>query len=195
MTATADTLRRAVMMAMTALPLAGGAASTERNVQRMRRGSSVLVAYYSRSGNTRVVAGLIQRALEAELFEIQPARPYPDDYLATVEEARKERDGGRERALAARVADVGRYETVFLGFPIWGETAPPVIRAFLSAHDLSGKVLIPFVTHGGYGLGNSQMALARSAPRARIQQGFAMEADQERRTMNQVNAWLKSVNA
>lgn len=195
MTATADTVRRAVMMAMTALPLAGGAVSTKRDVQRMRLGSTALVAYYSRSGNTRVVAGLIQRALEADLFEIQPALPYPDDYLATVEEARKERDGGRERALASRVQDVARYETVFLGFPIWGETVPPVIRAFLSAHDLSGKVLIPFVTHGGYGLGNSQMALARAAPRARLQQGFVMEADQERRTMNQVNAWLKSVNA
>ena len=32
--------------------------------------------------------------------------------------------------------------TLLLGFPIWGETAPPVIRSFL---------MIPFITHGGYG--------------------------------------------
>lgn len=190
----ADTVRRNVMVAMTVLPLTGGAALAEPARQGVGRGSNTLVAYFSRSGNTRVVAGLLQRALGADLFEIQSASPYPDDYVATVEEARKERDSGRERALASRVRDIGRYETVFLGFPIWGETVPPVVRAFLSAHDLSGKVLIPFVTHGGYGLGDSRAVLTRAAPKAQIQQGFAMQADQERRTMNQVNDWLQSVH-
>jgi Flavodoxin len=54
----------------------------------------VLVAYFSRTGNTRVVAGLIQRAFGADLFEIVPTAPYPDEYLATVEQARQERDRG-----------------------------------------------------------------------------------------------------
>jgi flavodoxin len=63
----------------------------------------------------------------------------------------------------------------------------------MSAHDLSGKSLIPFVTHGGYGLGNSRSVLSRLAPKAQLHQGFSMEADQERRTMNQVNDWLKKI--
>ncbi len=151
-----------------------------------------LVAYFSRSGNTRVVAGLIHRALGTALFEIQPASPYPDDYLATVEQAREERDSGRERPLATKAKVLASCETVFLGFPIWGETTPPVIRAFLSAHDLSKKTLIPFVTHGGYGLGDSHAVLARYAPKARLLEGFAMEADQERRTMNKVTEWMKA---
>ncbi|MGE6213894.1 flavodoxin [Comamonas aquatica] len=195
MASNADSMRRNMMMAMTVLPLTGAAASADPVRQNVRPGSATLVAYFSRSGNTRVVAGLIQRALAADLFEIQPARPYPDDYLATVEEARKERDSGRERALACKVPDIAHYETIFLGFPIWGETTPSIVRAFLSAHDLSGKVLTPFITHGGYGLGNSYAALARAVPKAQIQHGFVMAADQERRTMNQVNDWLKAVNA
>jgi hypothetical protein len=36
------------------------------------------------------------------------------------------------------VRDVVAYDTVFLGFPIWVETTPPIIRSFLSSHDLSG---------------------------------------------------------
>jgi hypothetical protein len=140
-----------------------------------------------------VVAGLIHRTLHTDLFEIRPATPYPEDYLETVEQARQERDGGRERALEAEVSNMSDYDTVFLGFPIWGETTPPVIRAFLSAHNLAGKTLIPFVTHGGYGLGNSQSVLASHAPKAQLRPGFVMEADQERRTMNQVNDWLGRV--
>ncbi|ALN83713.1 flavodoxin family protein [Lysobacter capsici] len=87
------------------------------------------------------------------------------------------------------------YDTVYLGFPIWGETTPPVIRSFLKAHDLSGKTLTPFVTHGGYGLGNSQSVLDSHAPRAQLRRGFSLEADQERRTMNQVKTWLSKIDS
>ena len=189
---TAEASRRAFMTALTALPIAGTAMAAEQGGKERPVRSKMLVAYFSRSGNTKVVAGLIHRALDTDLFEIQPAVPYPEDYLATVEEARQERDSSRERAVACRVVDIARYNTIFLGFPIWGETTPPVIRAFLASHDLSGKVLIPFITHGGYGLGNSHSVIAKAAPKADLHEGFVMEADQERRTMNQVNSWLES---
>ena len=152
-----------------------------------------MVAYFSRSGNTRVIAGQIQRARASDLFEIVPATPYPDDYEQTVEQARRERDSGYEPPLKSTVAAVASYETIFLGFPIWGETAPPIIRSFLARHDLSGKTLIPFVTHGGYGLGSSLSVLAQHAPGARLIEGLTMEADQERRTLNAVTQWLGTV--
>lgn len=148
------------------------------------------MAYFSRSGNTRVVAGLLRREIGADLFEIQPARPYPEDYLETVEQARQERDRGVEPALAAKVP-VATYDIVYLGFPIWGETTPPIIRSFLSAHDLSGKTLVPFITHGGYGLGDSLSVLATHAPKAQLRASFSMQADQERQTMERVTGWLK----
>ena len=174
--------RRTVMTALAGMSAAGRASA---------KNSSTLVAYFSRSGNTRVVAGLIQRALGADLVEIQPAARYPDEYLATVAKAKEERDRGFEPALTAKVTNIAQYDTVYLGFPIWGETAPPIIRSFLKSHDLSGKTLIPFITHGGYGLGSSGAVLESHAPRARLQPGFSMQADQERQTMNAVNDWLK----
>lgn len=149
-----------------------------------------LVAYFTRSGNTRVIAGAIHRAQASDIFEIKAAKPYPDDYEKTVERARVERDRGIEPALMQPVTEMGRYETIYMGFPIWGETAPPVIRSFLRAHDLKGKTLRPFITHGGYGLGNSLSVLASHAPGARIEPVFSMEADQERRTLDRVRDWL-----
>lgn len=193
MSSSPDPIRRMLMTALATLPLTGLAATSGTRGELRRVGSRRLVAYFSRSGNTRVVAGLIHRTFQTDLFEIRPATPYPEDYLETVEQARQERDSGRERALETTVSNMSDYDTVFLGFPIWGETTPPIIRTFLSAHDLSGKTLIPFVTHGGYGLGNSQSVLASHAGKARLRPGFVMEADQERRTMNQVNNWLSGV--
>jgi flavodoxin len=182
--------RRTMLTALATLPAASSAAHGERGDER-RKGSDILVAYFSRSGNTRLVAGLIHRALGTDLFEIRPAMPYPDDYLEQVKKATEERDRGFEPTLAATVPDIAGYQTVYLGFPIWGETAPAIIRSFLRKHDLAGKTLVPFITHGGYGLGNSRSVLASHAPRAQLQRAFSMQADQERQTMNAVNGWLQ----
>lgn len=185
------TSRRAVVGALAGLTTGMATAGVAQRDERRRPQSDVLVACFSRSGNTRVVAGLIQRALKADFFEIAPAVAYPEDYLQTVDMARQERDDGRPREVTGTVADLQRYRTVYLGFPIWGETAPPVIKGFLAAHDLSGKTLVPLITHGGYGLGSSLDVLRKLAPRARLQDGFVMQGEQERRTMNQVNDWLR----
>lgn len=183
--------RRAAITAIAALPFAEPAAAGADATSRA--GAKTLVAYFSRSGNTRVVAGVIQRAQQADLFEIVPARAYPEDYFATVEQARKERDRGDLPALSRAVADIAAYDTVFLGFPVWGETVPPVVRTFLATHKLSGKVLIPFITHGGFGVGDSLDQLTRRAGGARLRKGLVMEADQERRTTTQVQDWLETI--
>lgn len=154
------------------------------------KNSKTLVAYLTRSGNTRVIAGTLQRALGADLFEIRPARPYPEDYEEHVAQATRERDSGFEPELAEKVTDIASYDEIYLGFPVWGETAPAPIRSFLKAHDLRRKTIRPFISHGGYGVGGSPTVLTTHAPGARIEEPFVMEADQERRTLNQVRGWL-----
>jgi flavodoxin len=166
------------------------AATGNANVQGKSR---VLVAYFSRSGNTRVIAGVIHRNLNTALFEIEPATPYPEDYFQTVEQAKNERERGVKPALKNRVADISRYETVYLGFPIWGTSVPPVVQAFLSSHNLAGKLLIPFITHGGYGKGDSDDILTSLAPTARREKPLVIECDQERRTTETVNSWLETL--
>lgn len=182
--------RRAVVAALASLPLGCSAAEPQAGTAADRPNARTLVAFFTRSGNTRVVAGLIHRSMPSDLLEIQPAVGYPADYLETVAKARQERDDGVEPALRTAISSMDRYDTVYLGFPIWGETAPPIIRSLLSRHDMSGKTIVPFITHGGYGLGSSLRVLASHAPNARILEPFVMEADQERRTMESVNAWL-----
>lgn len=170
-----------------------GTASAASAETALLRDGKTLVAYFSRSGNTRVVAGQISRTLGVDLFEIEPARPYPADYFETVEQARQERDDGYEPPLKVTIVEIALCTTLFLGFPVWGETAPPVIRSFLAEHDLSGKTVIPFITHGGYGLGSSLAVARERAPRARIVEGFSMQAPQERQTVTRVMEWLGSM--
>lgn len=191
MDSNSDFSRRAVLASPIAVSLAGTTVACAREqADKAGPGSKTLVAFFTRSGNTQVIAGTLHRLLGAQIFQIRPLRAYPDDYEETVEQARQERDRGYEPPLETRVPGFASFATVYLGFPIWGETTPPVIRSFLKAHDWSGKTLQPFITHGGYGPGNSMAILRSHAPGARIEEPFVLEADQERRTLNQVKQWL-----
>jgi flavodoxin len=164
--------------------------TTHATAQEPTWAASALVVFFSRTGNTRVIASQIRRAKQADLFEIVPGAPYPEDYDATVAQARSETSSAYLPPLARSVANISSYDTIYLGFPVWGTTAPPVIRSFLQAHDLAGKQILPFVTHGGYGIGSSMDVVSSLAPDARFEAPFSMECDQERRTLREVTGWL-----
>ena len=195
MTTTANITRRQALRRSLILPLIAGAAAAEAGSVTHAADSraKVLVAYFTRTGNTRLIATQIARALDATLFQILPAEAYPDDYSAQVAQAEAERLRGYEPPLRETVRDLEAHEIVFLGFPIWGMTAPAVIRTFLREHDLSGKTLVPFITHGGYGLGNSLAVIADHAPRAHLVETFSRECDQERESLRQVTEWLARI--
>jgi flavodoxin len=190
------TARRRVLRTIASSALAAFASvpSARSRAVAQSASSKMLVAYFTRTGNTRVIALQIRRALQADVHEIEHANPYPEDYEETVAQAVRERDSGYRPPLKGSVPDSSSYEVVFLGFPIWGETAPPVIRSFPSQHDVSGKTVVLFITHGGYGQGRSMNVVKEHASRARVLDPFIMKADQERRTLMQVSEWLSRVN-
>lgn len=196
MTSTKTISRRQALKGSLALPLVAGMASLAAAGEAAATatgGSSTLVAYFTRTGNTRLIATQIARARNATLFPIVPAVPYSEDYEEQVAQAEDERRRGTLPPLQASVSDFEAFDTVYLGFPIWGTTAPSMIRSFLSNHDTSGKTLVPFVTHGGYGLGSSLAVVAEHAAGARLLDAFSKECDQERQTLREVTDWLQAV--
>jgi len=189
-----DATRRLLITAMAGFALGNvSPVSAASKTISAQSNSRILVVYFSRSGNTRVIAGVIHRRLKTDLFEIEPARPYPEDYFQTVEQAKNERTRGIKPPLKNYITDISGYQTVYLGFPVWGTSMPPVVQTFLSRHDLAGKLLIPFITHGGYGTGNSDDILASLAANARREKPLVIECSQERKITETVTDWLASV--
>lgn len=135
----------------------------------------VLVAYFSASGVTRRVAERLAKGIGADLFEIQAAEPYTEADLdwqdknsrSTVEM----KDRGCRPQIRGQVADMGQYETVFVGFPIWWYREPSIIDTFMESYDFSGKTVIPFATSGGSGMGESGKNMAALAPGAQVKAG------------------------
>jgi len=155
--------------------------------------AKVLVAYYSWSGNTREVAKQIQKATGGDLFEIQPVDPYPSDYQAVVDQAKKEIKAGYKPVLKTTVKDIGKYDIVFVGSPNWWSTIAPPVSAFLASADLSGKTVVPFITHGGGGMANCAADIKRLCPKSNVLTGLAISGSSAKSSQDEVSTWIAEI--
>lgn len=175
--------------------------------ERHMNTKKILVAFFSRTGenyavghieqgNTHIVAELIASATGGTLFRIEPATPYPDDYRACTEVAQREK---RSKARPALVGDIAaeEYDVIFLGYPNWWGDLPMCVYTFLEQHDWQGKVVIPFCTHEGSGLSDTENLLRAACRGASVLNGLAVRgfvAQNEReKARKQALEWLKQL--
>ena len=132
--------------------------------------SKSLVAYFSASGVTKKAAEMLAKVTNSDLFEIKPTVPYTKadlDWTNKQSRSSVEMQDKRSRPeIAEKLADADKYDTIFLGFPIWWYVAPTIINTFVENCDLSGKTIIPFATSGGSGMGKTVDELKPSCPNA-----------------------------
>ncbi|MGA2479779.1 MAG: flavodoxin [Spirochaetia bacterium] len=151
----------------------------------------ILVAYYSRTGNTREIASQIHSLIGGDMFEIQPVVPYPADYEAVKKKATEEQEAGYKPALKSKVKDFGSYDTILVGSPVWWGTLPPPVSSFLSEYDFAGKTIIPFCTHLGSGQGRTISAITALCPQSKILKGIAIRGDAVKSAKKDVSDWLR----
>lgn len=154
---------------------------------------STLVVYFSRSGNTRKVAQLIHRQVGGDLVELKTLQPYPEDYDACVDQAKKEQEQQARPELATQIADMDRYRTIFVGYPNWWGTMPMALFTFFETYDFSGKTIAPFCTHGGSRMGRSEDDIRRLCPKARVLRGLPVRGRSAASAGKDVEAWLGSI--
>ena len=114
--------------------------------------SKVLVSYFSASGVTKRVAEKIAKAINGDLFEIEPTQKYTSEDLDwTNKQSRSSiemQDKTFRPQILNKVSNIIEYDTVVLGFPVWWYTAPTIINTFIEENNLKGKNIYIFVTSG-----------------------------------------------
>ncbi len=150
----------------------------------------VLIAYFSWGGNTRGIAGEIQRQTGADLFEITLVHPYSDDYSTVLDEAQRDQNVQARPALAGHVENMDAYDTVLIGYPNWWASIPMPIASFLEEYDFAGKTIIPFCSHGGGRFGQSLTAIAKLAPDARMGEALSIHYSGGSGLSDDIANWL-----
>ena len=169
-------MKKIVMAAAAALSVfsacATGSGSDPNFKTSGKNGTKILVAYYSASGTTKSVAQKIASYLGADLFEVVPKDDYTSADLdwtnknsrvckehdaifgskangsATVEDLKKV-----SVAMKSAMPDLTKYDTVFIGAPVWWGIAAWPVNAFVEGADFKGKTVVPFCTSMSSGLG------------------------------------------
>lgn len=152
----------------------------------------VLVLFFSRAsdnykvgrikkGNTAFLAEHISEMADADIFEITSQKDYDIPYTRMLQVVREEWENDEYPAFCEPLHDIDKYDIIFVDGPIWWGTYPRVMFSFFKEHNLNEKIIIPFTTNEGSGLGNTKADLQRLFPKATIIDGFSMSGQEARK--------------
>jgi flavodoxin len=164
-----------------------------------------LIAFYSRAdenyfggimkyvdiGNTEIAAGIIKELTGADMFKIEQIKPYSKNYNECIAEAHADQKRGARPELKIYPENIDEYDTIYLGFPNYWGTMPMAVFTFLEHFDFSGKVIKPFCTHEGSGLGRSVGDIKRICPNATVEKGLAIHGSSVNKSEQTIKKWVK----
>jgi flavodoxin len=155
--------------------------------------ASIVVDENVRYGATEYIARIIQKNTGGAIQRIETRDAYPADFQAVISQNHDEMGKAYLPPLKSINLDMEQYDTVFIGYPVWATTIPQAIISFLSEYDFSGKTIIPFCTHDGYGSGRSFADIKKASPQAAMLDGIAIEAKNVPSAETTVNTWINTL--
>lgn len=112
---------------------------------------NVLIVYFSwsGSGNTQKMANRIAEHTHGDTVKIESAVPYTGSYNEVAYGRAKEEHDSNARPEVAQSTydsiDMSKYDTVFVGYPIWWWTTPMIIATFLEYYEWTSDIdIYPF---------------------------------------------------
>lgn len=180
----------------------------ENNMSTSISSKKTLVVFFSHTGenygvgnisegNTHIIAKMIAEATGGSLFEIVPEKGYPHDSYDEVVEIAKQEKAQKARPAIKGDVKVEDYDVIFIGYPNWWGDMPMPVYTFLEKHDWTGKVVVPFCTHEGSGLSNTEKYIAEACKGATIAKGLAVRGATAQNNREQarksVNSWIEKL--
>ena len=154
----------------------------------------ILIAYYTRTGNTEIFANVIKEFIGGDLFRIETVNKYPESYQETLKISKVEIDNQQRPQIKRQVEKIDQYNVVFVGTPNWYSTIAPPVATFLTQHNLSQKKVIPFATHGGGGEARCLVDIGKLSTKAEVLEGMAIYSSLATSSKETIKIWLKNLN-
>lgn len=112
-----------------------------QSLTETRKASKTLVVFFSRSGNTDLMARKIAELKKAHVIPIQSERN-KIGFSGWIEALRDARKTATE--ISPSKVDLSKYDTIYIGSPIWLYSPAPQVFEFAKNNDFSGKKVILF---------------------------------------------------
>ena len=154
--------------------------------------SKMYMIYFTKTGNTEIFANYIKEKININSFRINPATPYTDNITELLDIARLERSNNIKPEINGTLPDISKYDTIFLGYPLWHSYLPNIMINLLEKMDFNGKTIYPFNTYGTKGVGESLSDIKTYAKGATIKDGFAISDSEikiKENSQNKIDSW------
>lgn len=142
-----------------------------------------VVLYFSATGNTKEIAERIAKEANSDIIEIIPKEEYKKEDLNYNNDCRanREQNDSKARPEIKNMIDISKYDTIYLGYPIWWGTNPKIILTLLDTYDFTNKTIIPFCTSGSTGISGSVNDLRNYNNKLNIKDGkrFSVNDNEE----------------
>lgn len=146
-------------------------------------------------GNNEYIAQLIRQETGGDLFAIETVQEYPGSHDALLDFAYNEKAENARPKLATQIENPDAYDTIFLGYPNWNADLPMPLYTFLEEYDFSGKMIIPFTTHGGSGFSQTISTIEELQPNAEVvQDGLSISRNSVPQAQSDVADWVNGLN-
>lgn len=170
----------------------GEVKETEKEITSL--GEKVLVVYFSPTGTTRKIAENAAEVLSADIYEIVPEIPYSEEdlnYNTNCRANREQEDPLSLPKMMDRTINIGQYDTIVIGYPIWHGQAPKILNTFLESYDFSDKIIIPFCTSHSSSVGTSAVNLQSLTSNTSIWlEGYRFNGTENK---EEIRNWLSKV--
>ncbi len=142
-------------------------------------------------GNTEIVAETIAKLTNGDLFEVVPLIDYPNNYGDCCDIAKKELNSNARPELKTYLNDITKYDVIYIGYPMWWGTLPMPLWTQLEKLDFQGKIVKPFTTHEGSGLGQSEKDVKKLCQGATLKSGFAIRGSLAHQAESGLKNWIE----
>lgn len=127
-------------------------------------------------------------------MRIETTQTYPGTHEALLEFAYEEYTNDARPQLNTEIENLDEYDRIFIGYPIWDADLPMPLYTFLEQYDLSGKTIIPFLTHGGSGAAGTIDTIASLQPNATvISDAFVISRNDVASLNDEVKQWINTL--
>lgn len=136
-----------VMTLFSVLNILGDINTDSSKDEMEKRSPKILVVYYSSSGITEKVGGLLAVALEADQEKLvdKKERKGVWNYLVAAKDAMMK----YETEIETPKYDPADYDLVIIGTPVWAWTMTPAVRTYIAKNKDKLKNVVFFTTSGG----------------------------------------------
>lgn len=153
-----------------------------------------LVIYFSIFGSTKQFAEMVHDKVGGDIKELKPIRPYEKEYKPLLAFSKQEVDNGILTPFEELNIDISDYDNIFVGYPMWWYTYPPILKKFFKKYDMTGKTIIPFNTHEGSGNGGTYQMIRNDVPEAKVLEGLAIRGgSMNEKQRSNVYKWLENL--